>query len=616
MWARVLFCAVYVTFWLAYFVLCKLAFLAYHWPRTRALDPATALGTVWHGLTMDLAMASYLAVIPCLLVAALVRARPRMLVYLIAPYTVLLITVIAFLTAVDLETFAEWGHRLDGRLVLYLATPREMMASAGAAPLLLLTGIFLGLVVAGLAAVRAILVPRMSTLSPAGVLASCVVLGVTAPLVFAVSGGTRQISLNESSVYFSLDDFANQAALNVPWYFADSLYWDAYGKTNLFASLPPDEAARIVDDLTRAPDTGPPTYLLNTNRPNVLLIVWESFTAKVVERLGGLPGVTPRFERLIDEGVFFDHLYASGSRSDVGLAAILSGYPSHARGSITKTPRKTKGLPFVSRDLQAAGYHTGFAYGGELEFAKLRAYLARGQFRDLVDKYRFPASEWNSKWGAHDHVVLRQQLEALSRVPQPFFQVVFTLSSHEPFEVPMAPVFPGTGKQPAFLNALHYADQSIGRFLDEASRQPWWARTLVVIVADHGHDMPALPSETTRQPPGKYHVPMLWLGGALARRGLVVSRVGSQTDIARTLLAQLGLDGAAYRWSHDLLAPNEHPFAFFSFRDGLGWVTSHGTFIFSSVANQPLYEDGVVTDDDRRAGKAYLQMAYEDYLRR
>jgi len=63
-------------------------------------------------------MASYLAVIPCLLVAALIRVRPRMLEYLLAPYTALLIAVIAFLTAVDLETFAEWGHRLDGRLIL------------------------------------------------------------------------------------------------------------------------------------------------------------------------------------------------------------------------------------------------------------------------------------------------------------------------------------------------------------------------------------------------------------------------------------------------------------------------------------------------------------------
>lgn len=194
---------------------------------------------MWYGLTMDLAMASYLAVIPCLLVAALVRDRPRPLVWVIVPYTVLLITVIALLTAVDLETFAEWGHRLDGRLVLYLATPREMMASASAAPVPLLTGIFLGLVLAGFAAVRLILVPRIRTLLPAGVLASCTVLVLIAPLIIAIGGGTRQIPLNESRVYFSLDDFANQAALNVPWYFVDSLYWDTYGKTNLFAALPP-----------------------------------------------------------------------------------------------------------------------------------------------------------------------------------------------------------------------------------------------------------------------------------------------------------------------------------------------------------------------------------------
>ena len=109
---------------------------------------------------------------------------------------------------------------------------------------------------------------------------------------------------------------------------------------------------------------------------------------------------------------------------------------------------------------------------------------------------------------------------------------------------------------------------------------------------------------------------MLWLGGALAQRGLVVSRVGSQIDIARTLLEQLGLDASAYRWSHDLLAPDPRPQAFFSFHDGLGWVTSRGLFIWSSGTDRSMYEEGVVTEDDRRAGKAYLQTAYEDYLRR
>lgn len=613
---RVVFCAVYLLFWLAYFVIGKLVFLAYHAPRARGLPVETLLGIVWHGFKMDLATACYLGVLPCLLVALPGRSASKMAVYLIAPYTGLLVLVVAFLTTVDVEVFSDWGHHLDGRLLLYLATPREMLASAGAAPLGLLTAIFLGLVASGLAALYFVLVPRLRTLPPVDLLTSGAVLVVTSPLAIGIMGGTQHIPLNESSVYFSTHDFANQAALNPVWYFADSAYWDSRGKRNPYAFFEPAEAERIVDGALAGRHGAAPALVLNTRRPNILLIVWESFTAKVVQRLGGLPGVTPRFEQLIEDGIFFDHLYATGSRSDVGLTAILSGYPSHGRGPITKTPRKTKGLQFLSRDLERAGYHSAFTYGGELEFAKLKAYLSHGGFHRLVDKYSFPATEWNSKWGAHDHVVLGRQIEALARAPRPFFEVVFTLSSHEPFEVPVAPTFPGTGKESKFLNAHHYTDESIGRFLDEARRQPWWADTLVIIVADHGHDLPVSSAESVRQPPRKYHIPMLWLGGALAQRGLVVSRVGSQIDIARTLLEQLGLDASAYRWSHDLLAPDARPQAFFSFHDGLGWVTSRGLFIWSSGADRSMYEEGLVTEDDRRAGKAYLQTAYEDYLRR
>src|SRR5260370_29128973 len=113
----------------------------------------------------------------------------------------------------------------------------------------------------------------------------------------------------------------------------------------------------------------------------------------------------------------------------------------------------------LSLDLQRAGDYTAFYSGGELEFANLKSYLLNGSFDRLVGKDAFDARDRNSKWGVHDHVLYRQVLEdCRDAALRPFFTVVFTLSSHEPFDVPMSPTFPGRSEQTLFLNAHRYSD--------------------------------------------------------------------------------------------------------------------------------------------------------------
>src|SRR5699024_10985247 len=138
---------------------------------------------------------------------------------------------------------------------------------------------------------------------------------------------------------------------------------------------------------------------LNTSRPNVLLIMWESITAKAVKSLGGLDGVTPEFERLAKEGILFTDFYASVDCSDKGIISILSGFPAQPTQSIIKLPSKSSKLPVLSRDFEAAGYNTSFYYGGELAFANIKSYLVSGGFDNIIGKNEFDRKDWNSKWG-------------------------------------------------------------------------------------------------------------------------------------------------------------------------------------------------------------------------
>jgi phosphoglycerol transferase MdoB-like AlkP superfamily enzyme len=274
-------------------------------------------------------------------------------------------------------------------------------------------------------------------------------------------------------------------------------------------------------------------------------------------------------------------------------------------------PHKTAHLPYLSADFNKAGYQTAFYYGGELEFANIKSYLLKGGYQKLVGKEQFEPEDMNSKWGAHDHVVFNRLLNDLNANPadKPFFYTMFTLSSHEPFEVPVETVIGGSDEQSKFLNAMHYADRSLGSFIEEAKKQSWWQNTLVVIVADHGHRLPLI---DTDDPSKEFHIPMLWLGGALAQKNIVVDKLSSQIDIAPTLLSQLNMPYTQYRWGKDIFNPASRQFAYFVFNDGFGLLQPDKQLIFDNVGQQMI--SGNTGEEDLALGKSYLQMAYQDYL--
>jgi phosphoglycerol transferase MdoB-like AlkP superfamily enzyme len=358
--------------------------------------------------------------------------------------------------------------------------------------------------------------------------------------------------------------------------------------------------------------------LLAVQRPNVLLIVWESFTARSVERLGGVPGATPQFDSLAGEGLLFRRFYAAGDRTEKGLGALLAGAPTVPNASILMVPSKAATLPMLSRDLIQAGYSTAFYYGGELGFANIKSFVLSGGFARVLGKEDFPRSAWSSKWGAHDEAVAERLLGDLGGMPAPFFTTWLTLSSHEPFDVPGPVRVPGTDGESRFLNSLAYTDHVLGDFLRRAKREPWWDRTLVVIVADHSKKLErtdaAVPYKSAES---WYHIPMLWTGGALTVQGENVDRLGGQADLAPTLLAALGLPGGdRYRFGRDLFAPTAGRWTYYGFDDGFGLVTEDGSLVWEHIPDRITSRTGQEGDAELRLGRAMLQLTYQDYLDR
>jgi phosphoglycerol transferase MdoB-like AlkP superfamily enzyme len=350
--------------------------------------------------------------------------------------------------------------------------------------------------------------------------------------------------------------------------------------------------------------------VLNTISPNVILIIWESFTEKALNREIRGVEVLPHFNALRKEGLYFSNVYASGDRTDKGLGAILSAYPALPSTSILRDVNKAAKLPFLSNVFQDKGYVTPFYYGGEPEFANIKSYLLNGKFSPIIEKKNFAAKDQNSKWGAHDGVVAKRMAADLQKIKQPFMLTWLTLTSHEPFETPRAPVFEGKDQATQFLNSMHYTDEVIGGFIAFCKRQSWWKNTLIVIVADHGHPLPE-----TGKKDENFRIPMLWLGGALKEQPGIRNEVISQLDLAPTLAAQVGWE-KRFPFGKNIFDATTNKWAFFTFNDGWGFVQGDKTTVYDNVGKQVIRQAGPPDGQHIRIGQALQQHLYQDYLDR
>lgn len=602
---------VYTFFWLFFFAVARLFFILTHSGEASGFGLRELAGTFTHGIKLDLSATGYVLILPMLLIIPSVWITGRWYRNFVKWYTYLLIIISSLIIVGDTFLYKYWGFRMDYTPLLYLKTPQDAAASVTPAQLLLFV-----LGVSGLSAIFILLYAklidrlfrdfeRIRKWIPA-VLVLTILLS---SLIIPIRGGFGVAPINAGSVYFSENLFVNHAAINVVWNTGSS-WFNRKPLKNPYEYGDIAEARRITGELTAK--AGKPEIVLNTARPNILMILLESFGNSLVGPLGGDPLTTPRLNEYIREGILFTNFYASGSRTDKALPAILNGYPAQPNTSIIKEPKKTQSLTGIPRILNEKGYNCSFWYGGDINFANFKSFVISSGFRQLVTMEDFDPEDYNSKWGVHDHVLFEMLRDSMKSVREPFFRVVLTLSSHEPFEVPMEPVFEGRDDLTRFKNSVYYTDKTVGEFLDWAKKQSWWANTLVILVADHCRrnslDVLVYSEEIFR-------IPMLWLGGALNARDIKIDKYGCQPDIAVTLLDQMGIE-ADFPFSKDLLNTSSRSFAFYAFNEGFAFITDSAVLIYDHKLGKPVVNSGVNAASAEISGKAFLQTVYDDYLKR
>ena len=608
----------FYAFTVVLFMTAKVVFMFCH-REENDFSFSDVLNVLWHGLSLDLSTSLYLFVLPflCIVVSFWMR-RWNHIRTILKCYYALVAVALSLAFVADTSLYSFWGFKLDASVFQYVDHTGNAFTSVSIGYLIvrLLLILLLSFIIYK---VYVWLTPR--TLPPSsftsssfsarqrGIAWGVYFLGVCAALaaiVIGIRGGLSVSTTNVGQVYFSQQQFLNHSAVNPFFSFLAS-----FGKST--ADVPEyrffsEEECRQHLRGVFFTDGHPTDTLLRTQRPNIILIVMESCGGEFTE-IGGRPEVTPNLTRLARESVYFTECYANSWRTDRGLVSILSGWPAFPKTSVMKMPSKVRTLPSLARSLGRHGYASTFIYGGDIDFTNTRGYLLDTGTQTIISEDDFTAAQrGSSKWGVCDSIAFDRLFQVVSSnhhhpsptTHHPSFTTLLTLSSHEPWTVPMPTKF-----EDEVLNSFYYLDLCLGRFIERLRQSPQWDNTLVIILPDHGIKYQDI-DETT---PLRSHIPMLWTGGAI-RGPRRIDTFCTQSDLAATLLSQLGISHDDYPFSRDIFSPlYVRPFAMHTHSDGFAVIDS--TDFHAYDLNSQRVVKGK-DDSSVRIGKAILQLTASD----
>ncbi|MEE9462660.1 MAG: LTA synthase family protein [Bacteroidales bacterium] len=597
----------YTIFILGIQIFFRILFMISYRSHAQGIEFPDQLMAMVHGLKLDLSLTGYCLLIPTLLLflASLIKKLKVKRILDIYTFIILLLLVPLFFT--NLVIYKYWNFPIDRSIFDYLNTPGEMFASLSPLRLILMIGLIIMVFYPVFFIIYRRWISKPFKVEPMIRWGETVFYLLCMPLlIIPIRGGLQTAPINTGSVYFHQEAYVNHAAVNPVW---NLIYTITEGEklSQSVSYMSDTEAREIMRDMHKHDQN--PLPVLNNGSPNIIIILLESFSIPVIADLKGDKDVTPNFNALLREGIYFDRMYASGTMTDRALGSILGGYPGIPGTCVIYYEQKTEKIPNLNKKLKSEGYGSAFLYGGDIDFAHIRSFLLTGGFEKIISDYDFDPSIPRSNWGVPDHLMFQRLLEETDKASSPFMHILLTLSSHTPFDVPMETVFAGNDHQMKYLNSIYYTDKALGDFISDAKTRDWWDETLIVLLADHSCRVGNL----TEYEEKRFRIPMLWLGGALAVRDTVINTYGSQTDLPSTLLGQLNFPREDFIFSNDLLTENPNAFAYYTFHDGIGFISDSSYAVYSLTTDHYLIEEDMNSGRDLNKVLAYLQYLLADF---
>ena len=326
-----------ILFWILFFDFTRVVFLLYHIRLIIAekIGFFEIPGMFWYSLKLDLATTAYIMVIPFLLLLIQTVWSPKWFNYINKVYTAILVFAYSLSAAGEMGIYSEWKTKLTYKVIKYLSHPGEIYNSAETGTFIFLVILLVFLFLAGFLSYLKIFYLDIIR-EKRNWLFSFLFLVIMPPLlVITMRGGVQAIAITPSQSYYSRHNILNLTSVNNFF----NLYLSIFENLPNFRKDPyvffdQKKAKRIVAEIYHVPkDTT--LSILKTKKPNIVILILESWSADLIHDLGGEPGITPEFRELEKNGILFDHIYASGSRSEQGMASIFSGFPAHPVTAIT-----------------------------------------------------------------------------------------------------------------------------------------------------------------------------------------------------------------------------------------------------------------------------------------
>lgn len=588
---------------------------------------------IWHGLPLDLSMAGYLSVIPGFLSIAVVWLKRDLVKPIMNIYFIIASLFITCSFLLNASLYPYWKYPLDSTPLFYFFTsPADAIASVSIWQVILSIVILIVLTIGvwftlrmrgekrqqysryayGYGGLGSGKRNRFDDFDRHRGRTSIILLLLTGLLFLPIRGGITVSTMNTGQAYYSQNAYLNHSAVNPLFSLLESItHQEDFASQYRF--LKDKEADKIFATMTSTSDEN--TYpLLNEatfkkGTPDILIVIMESFASDIMPSMGSYKDVAVCLDSIAQQSILFTRFYANSFRTDRGMVSILSGYPAQPTTSIMRYPRKTSQLPSIARNLaKYKNYKTTYYYGGDADFCNMRSYLVSQGYQHIISDANFPIEDKLSKWGVPDHIVAARMMEdikAQQNEKRPMLRILQTSSSHEPFEVPYHRL------KDKRLNAFAYTDSVMGAIVREYRKLPRWKNTLIVFVPDHVGGYKENLNDHDRS---RYQIPLILAGGAISRP-MKVGIIGSQHDIAATLLGQLGVEHREFTFSKNMMSDATPKFAFFAVNDAFGVVSEENSLIYDNRAKRIVYDKGEKGFNLKR-GQAYLQKLYDDLAKK
>lgn len=602
------------------FASLRIFFLIYYWDIVVVdnirLDDIVKI--FWHALPLDFSTTFYLTAIPCVSMFIVSFFNQESVFKYLRWYYFVIIAAYVLMVMGEAGIYGEWRTKLTFKAVAYLEHPSEVVNTATTSQLVTLISMWACFTLLfSWWYVRWIEPTYEKNRHPINRWWFPATLVVVGGLYFmGFRGGVNDIPISTSSAYWSKHYFVNSVTVNTGYNLFENTLNTLKFKTRTDFHYIDYEEAEMRADYLNTPDCDSTVRIFKTERPNIVLVLLESWNADFIEALGGEPGIAPTFDSLARDGYLVTNFYATGNRSQQAMASVFGGFPAVPVTTLTNHPEKYYAIPSLVKKMDSVGYYTSFYFGGRLNYGNILSYLRYNEFDLIVEGDDINEPFIRGNLGIHDTELLPWFAKQLANQPEPFFATAFTLSSHSPYDYPKIfeeITWPKIEK--TFVNSGHYTDYSLKLLMDVARQQPWYDNTIFVFMADHSHP-------SYRNDPSfsfnYHHVPFLIYGEPLvdSLKGKAFDKICDNVDFPATLLAQLGLSHDEFYWSRDIFNKCFRPFAFYEQIDGFGWKTPNGEFVYSNNEGfvvkdiEEQYSDSIVRD-----GKSYMQHHYDLFSR-